>query len=183
MKKLVVIFLGLLFIFGVFMKKDSTSLEKSLETIDLKNEKELLPQERHIDADSSSFSPLPHLLQKKIIQHQNNKDSKDSDAPYVAYLEYRKEQNIAEQQRLNRYLTHQKNLQQSREGGIRLALEKEHKKHELRFQKQYKSKMMSQRKQHQEHFIQHNKQMKQKREQMHSLRSRQILHTKYRGEL
>jgi len=129
---------------------------------------------------------LPTASPKKlaITTPQTQKKSEiEKKTLYISYLNYRKEQYKVREREMSQYLTHQKELRHIREGGVKSKLQREKRNHEVRFQNQYKSTMMSKRQEHQERFIEQKRKIERRREHMHSLQERQQLQTKYRGEL
>jgi hypothetical protein len=103
--------------------------------------------------------------------------------PYLTYLNYRKEEHQSRNKKIIQHLIHQKNLKHIREGGVEIVLEKEKKKHEIKFQNQYISNFMSTKREQQENFRKQRREFKQKREQIESLKEKQLLQTKYKGAL
>jgi hypothetical protein len=145
-----------------------------------------------LEIDKSNFQTektlitLPTASPKKlsITTPQTHKKSEiEKKTLYISYLNYRRSQHNVEEQKRNHYLNHQKELKHIREGGVKSKLQREKRKHEVRFQNQYKSTMMSQIKEKQKKIMEQKRTMERRREQMHSLKERQQLQTKYRGEL
>ena len=181
MQKLILTSLGIISIPLLFLTYTNKEPNSSINKDRVKIEKQ--------NSEKENFSTLilpvntsnKHLAIINKISKEKQKIDQRTD--YLAYLDYRKEQHQYEQEKMNHYLTHQKNLKHIREGGVKSELQKEKRKHEVQFQHQYQSTMMSQTKERQENFVKQNKKMKERREHMQSLKDRQILQTKYRGEL
>jgi hypothetical protein len=132
-------------------------------------------EEKNLDLNTSIKMPKEISIEKK----RNPKKK----SQYLAYLNYRKDFYKIKEKKMTQYLSHQKELQHIRKGGVKSELQQEKRKQEVQFQHQYKSIMMSQKGEIQENFIQQKRGIERKREQMHSLQDKQQLQTKYRGEL
>jgi len=139
-------------------------------------------KENNLNLKNNIFSNSKPVLTQKIEEKENiiNHVKKTE---HLTYLAYRETNYQTKQKQLNQYLTHQSKLKHIREGGVQSDLQREKRNHEIQFQKQYTSIMMSQQREREEIFLRQNNKVKERREQMHSLKQRQILQTKYRGEL
>ena len=190
MKKLILTSLGIISIsllFLTFTKKESHSSKNSINNnaISTKNDGSEL-KKNNLEKEALLISNIAsNTLKKSAITSEipKEKEKIEKERQYLAYLNYRKEQYKVRERKMSQYLTHQKELTHIREGGVKSKLRREKRKHEVRFQNQYKSTMMSQRQEHQERFIEQKRKIERRREHMQSLKERQQLQTKYRGEL
>jgi len=190
MKKLILTSLGIISIsllFLTFTKKESHSSKNSIDNnaIATKNDGSEL-KKNNLEKEALLISNIAsNTLKKSAITSEipKEKEKIEKERQYLAYLNYRKEQYKVRERKMSQYLTHQKELTHIREGGVKSKLRREKRKHEVRFQNQYKSTMMSQRQEHQERFIEQKRKIERRREHMQSLKERQQLQTKYRGEL
>jgi len=187
MKKLILTSLGIISIsllFLTFTKKENNS-SINRNNIKIKNNN-LEIEKKNIEKDNFSTSNISINSSnpiKNVTKVSKKNKRVEKEARYLAYLNYRKEQHQVEEKRMNQYLSYQEKLKNIREGGVKSKLQRERKKHEVQFQHQYTSKMMSQKKDREENFVKQKNNMQERREQIHSLKDRQILQTKYRGEL
>jgi len=190
MKKLILTSLGIISIsllFLTFTKKESHSSKNSIDNnaIATKNDGSEL-KKNNLEKEALLISNIAsNTLKKSAITSEipKEKEKIEKERQYLAYLNYRKEQYKVRERKMSQYLTHQKELTHIREGGVKSKLQREKRKHEVRFQNQYKYTMMSQRQEHQERFIEQKRKIERRREHMQSLKERQQLQTKYRGEL
>ena len=176
MKKLISAFLGIVLtslLIWTFTKKNTQQNIDNSHT-NIKNSQ--IEQNHPIykkEKNSTSIEKIVHLKNRKI----------DNRLSTLKYLNYRKERHQLEQQKIYRYLTHQKKLQHKKEGGVQSKLQKEKKRDNVRFQNRYISTMMSKRGEKHGSVIDEKRRRVERRELMQSLKNRQILQTKYRGEL
>ena len=160
------------------LRKDSVNhsvinIKEKKSEIDRDN----LEKEKIITSSKSTTN-----LQKLTIQSSPHRES-EKEMSTLSYLNYRKEQHQLKEKKIRQYLAYQQHLKQIREGGVKSNLEREKRSHEVQFQHYYTSMMMSQRAEKHYTFMKQNREMQKRREQMQSLRERQQLQTKYRGEL
>jgi len=187
MKKLILTSLGIISIsmlFLTFTKKDNnSSIECNIVKIknnNLEIDKIDIEKENFSTSNISTNSSKPLTIITKIPKGE---EKVEKEARYLAYLNYREKQHYLEEKKMNQYLTYQKKLKHIREGGVKSHLQREKKRHEVHFQHQYTSTMMSQKRDKKENFVKQKRKIELRREHMHSLKDRQMLQTKYRGEL
>jgi len=187
MEKLILTSLGIIavsLLFLTFMEKenDLNSKNENHYVLEIKkNNSEL----RHLESEKKRViaSVSPNNTSKVLTNSSKNQKQSEREAFALSYFNYRKEQHQLEQKKMRQYLAYQKELKHIREGGVKSQLEREKSHHEVQFQRHYTSMMMSQKNRREYNFMKQNREMQKRRERMHSLRERQILQTKYRGEL
>ena len=187
MEKLIFTSLGIVSISLFFLTfiDNSNDLSKNsvnhsivnIKSINSETDKDSLEKEEIITSVKSTNNP-----QKLTIQSSPHKQS-EKEMSTLSYLNYRKEQHLLKEKKMRQYLAYQQQLKHIREGGVKSNLEREKRSHEVQFQHYYTSMMMSQRAEKHYTFMKQNREMQKRREQMQSLRERQQLQTKYRGEL
>ena len=183
MKRLILTSLGIISLCLIFLsfRQDSKTVNKkeiTTDTLKTHNNPPILIDKISINQKNNSLLPVIPNQKHSIIVN-----SKEKEIFTRTYLNYRNEQHQLEQKKMNHYLAHQKDLQHIKEGGVKSKLKREKEKHEVQFQHQYRSNMMSQKGNHQKNFMRQVKIRQKRQEQMQSLKERQVLQTKYRGEL
>ena len=184
MKKFIfsLIILVIIVIIASFFLK-SKNIEKNIVVNNIYKDKDNNNSEENNLKIKNNFILETKPILHKIIDEKEERINHIEKIKHLAYLKYRETEQQMNQKKINHYLDYQSKLQHIREGGVKSDLQNEKRNHEVQFQHQYTSNMMSQRRDKEKNFLEQNKKVKERREQMQSLKQRQILQTKYKGEL